>query len=241
MYFLGLETSTQIGSVCLFKNEILLSEKISTVQKSHSEFVHKAIEDLLNEEKISLKDISTFAVGIGPGSFTGIRISVNTIKAYSYLLRTPIVTFDSLSLLAHQARTTTRPILSLINAYKNMNYTCVYTIEKGRVRPVRDIEAVPVQDLSRWLSSSPATNNLKQFTVVGDGYKTYEGFFEPEVKTMLLREDHVQDYPRSSAMGELFFQSKNLTKSEWKSILPLYIRASEAEENQRGLFFKPLK
>jgi tRNA threonylcarbamoyladenosine biosynthesis protein TsaB len=256
---LALETSTHVGSVCLLENDQLISERRSENQRAHSDFLNQAIEEILTENSLKLNDVDLFATGIGPGSFTGIRIALNAAKTFSYIFRKPLVAIDSLTLLAHgssigeamgkaigssdSSAEQSRPVLTLINAYKNMTYTCVYQFKNSQWIQLREAEAVGVKSLSDWLLASPLTKDFTSFQVLGDGYKTYLPFFEPSVLEKMVRpEDSSFDFPLASTLGqlayELFLKKQTM---DWKLLRPLYIRASEAEETKRGLVFTPLK
>lgn len=250
---LAMETSTQLGSVCLFENRKLLSERRSENQRAHSDFLNLAIEEVLTENSLTLRDIDLFATGIGPGSFTGIRIALNAAKTFSYIFKRPLVAIDSLTLLAHGSRNGEDeqgtqaerecPVLTLINAYKNMTYTSLYQFKSSGWTQLREAEAVGVKDLAEWLSTSPLTKNFTPLKVVGDGYNTYLPFFEASLLEKLVRpKDSSFDFPLASTLGQLaytlFIEKQTI---DWKMLRPLYIRASEAEETKRGLVFTPLK
>lgn len=197
---------------------------------------------VLNDCSLDINKIDLFATGLGPGSFTGIRIAVNVAKTFSYLLHKPIVAMDSLTLLANQCAQPDLPCLTLINAYKNMNYTSVFICKSGIWTQIRKAEAIPVKKLDEWLDSDPFTKKIKEFSVVGDGYSTYAPFFDPTVVLKFRRSDQTLDYPEGKTLGKLALELLQAGQTlDWNSIIPLYIRASEAEENKRGLLFAPLK
>ena len=242
MRILSLETSTGHGSVCLLENQKVLSERKSDNPKAHSDFLHHAIEEVLQEADLKIQDIDLFATGIGPGSFTGIRIAANAVKSFSYLTDKPIVAIDSLTLLVNQVQEKNMHVLTLINAYKNMNYSAVYRFENSTWTQVLEPKAVGAKNIQSWLMESDKTSDLKSFIVVGDGYNTYLPFFEPEILAKTVRPQNPLDFPTAETLGKLAFLKANTGQTiGWKFVSPLYIRASEAEENKRGLIFSPLK
>lgn len=251
---LAMETSTQLGSVCLLENNQLLSERRSENQRAHSDFLNQGIEDILAENSLTLKDIDLFATGIGPGSFTGIRIALNAAKTFSYIFKKPLVAVDSLTLLAYGSShgssagsesnaEKNRTVLTLINAYKNMTYTSLYRFDNSNWIQLREAEAVGVRGLSEWLSASPSTKDLTSLQVLGDGYRTYLPFFEPSLLEKMVRlGDSSLDFPLASTLGQLAYSMFVRKQTiDWNLLKPLYIRASEAEETKRGLLFTPLK
>lgn len=238
MIILACETSTLLGSVAVLENERVLACEESPRQGSHSDVLNIFIEKALTSAGKKLSDINVFASGIGPGSFTGIRISLNTIKTLAYCYDKPVIGINSLSTLAAQcavalseSRLEGKPIVAMINAYKNMVYTATYRFIDGRLNETKPPEVVRVQNLDNYFSE-------KSF-VCGDGFIAYEKYFSPAVKEKMLRNKIVTDEPHANCTGLLAFQNSQQTHA-WNVLLPLYLRASEAEENLQGIKFQPL-
>lgn len=224
MNLLAFETSTEVGSVALFVNDHFFSEKISQNQKKHTEFITLAVEQLLSESNLKINDIDSFAVSIGPGSFTGIRVSVNAVRTYVQLLNVKASMYNSLELLAEQTQSL---CISMINAYKNMVYIGAYKSGKCLVAPT----AIPVVQIGSYIQHLARDD---QFIFVGDGYLKYEKILQEKIPKYIIRDSSLSDFPSAKILGKLAF--KDLTKTyDWKSIIPLYIRASEAEENLKKI------
>jgi tRNA threonylcarbamoyladenosine biosynthesis protein TsaB len=103
---LHLETSTKACSVALSENGQLIAMKESlTDDFSHSENLTNYIQDLLEGQQLSTKDLSAISVASGPGSYTGLRIGVSTAKGLCYALGIPLIAVDSLLSLATLACT----------------------------------------------------------------------------------------------------------------------------------------
>lgn len=230
MILLAMDTSTQVGSVALYKDQKLLSECRSQNQRSHSENINPFIEKCLKQAQLTMTDIDAFAVGIGPGSFTGVRIALNAAKTLAYSYNKPLVGVDSLTALAFPLQS--QPTVTMINAYKNMVYLNIFD---AQFRPAGPAQAVPVREL---LQHIPAGN----FLVVGDGWSTYHEYFPGELLQRLTRPPDSEDYPLARHVGSLALQLLKTGQTfDWKSVLPLYIRASEAEETKKGILISPLK
>ena len=229
---LALETSTQLGSVAFVEKGRILWETSSARQKSHSETANVFINEGLKALGKSLKDISCVAIGQGPGSFTGIRVAGNIGKTLCYSLQIPFVIVDLLTILAAQVEQKNKPVLSIINAYKNMVYYGFYDVQQGPVpKTLAGPHVVPVKNIQDILK-------FGAFTVCGDGFETYKAYFDKNFLNLAHRESHPKDFPQASTLG-LIAENKTPTL-DWKSYLPLYIRASEAEETKKGIVFTPL-
>ncbi|MBL7544708.1 MAG: tRNA (adenosine(37)-N6)-threonylcarbamoyltransferase complex dimerization subunit type 1 TsaB [Bdellovibrionaceae bacterium] len=242
MKILSIDTSTTYGSVALLENGDVKYTTSSPEQKSHSEIVHSFIEQGLAELKWKISEIDLFATTIGPGSFTGIRVSINSTKSFSFVFKKPLVGVDSLSNLAQlnienlKSNTSLKNITCMINAYKNMVYLGQYSWQDNKLFIEKAPTVVRVQDLGSVLSEPTL--------VVGDGYLTYKEHFSEPVKTFMHRDSQSVDYPTAVMTGRLALQTWTQTKSnstfEWNFISPLYLRASEAEENKKGIKYTPL-
>lgn len=222
MNILALESSTQRASVCLSLNNKCV-EEVSMRQRSHSEFFNPAIEKLLSDAKISLDKVDYFAVGIGPGSFTGIRVAGNIAKTFCYLYQKKMITVNSLELLALQVKSKGL-VLSIINAYNNLIYAGLFNVDHGLVLTVKEPQVVDINTLETWIQSP--------VTVLGDAYDIYNNFFSDNFKSKILRNSQYLDFPQSSVLAERAVELIKLNKTlEWNLYLPLYLRASAAEEN----------
>lgn len=243
MKILAIETSTGHGSVALIEDGSLKFETTSKEPKSHSEVVHSFIEQGLSELNWKISDIDLFASTTGPGSFTGIRVSINSAKSFAFTLKKPIVGIDSLFNLACTnlellliENSEVSQITCMINAYKNMVYLGQYSLKGGRVFTQTHPTVVRVQDLGGVITEPT--------WVVGDGFTTYESHFDSSVKSLCRRTTEIYDFPSARMTGQtgvqLWTESKATSTFEWNLISPLYLRASEAEENKKGIKYTPL-
>ncbi|MBL7555071.1 MAG: tRNA (adenosine(37)-N6)-threonylcarbamoyltransferase complex dimerization subunit type 1 TsaB [Bdellovibrionaceae bacterium] len=242
MKILALETSTGHGSVALIENDNVKFQMLSREQRSHSEIVHSYIEQGLSQLSWKISEIDLFATTIGPGSFTGIRVSINSAKSFSFVFSKPIVGVDSLLNLAHvnmpllESSKEAKSITCMINAYKNMVYLGQYQLADGKLSVAIEPTVVRVQDLGTVIKSKTL--------VVGDGFVVYEPHLSDEVKPLSLRPIGVSDYPSADMTAKLakhiWTENKSNSTFEWNLISPLYLRASEAEENKKGIKYTPL-
>jgi tRNA threonylcarbamoyladenosine biosynthesis protein TsaB len=83
MVILALDTTTGSGSVALLEKTKLLGENNVETSGSHSARLLRSVDHLLRVNSLKIEDMSGFAVAAGPGSFTGIRIGLSTIKAFA--------------------------------------------------------------------------------------------------------------------------------------------------------------
>tara|TARA_B100001245_G_scaffold244_1_gene196 strand:- start:1277 stop:1825 length:549 start_codon:yes stop_codon:yes gene_type:complete len=100
---LCVDTSSFIGSVSVFENLSLISSNSTEVEKSHSKLIIQLIDQSLKDAKIKINEVDAFAVSMGPGSYTGLRIGVSTIKGLCYSLEKPLISINTLEILSKSA------------------------------------------------------------------------------------------------------------------------------------------
>jgi tRNA threonylcarbamoyladenosine biosynthesis protein TsaB len=237
MIILATETSTLLGSVAVVENGQVLATEESLRQGSHSDVLNVFIEKALLKAHKKLSDIDLFVSGIGPGSFTGIRVSVNTIKSLAYCFNKPVLGVTSLHSLAFQAHALNKQpefkkkqVISMINAYKNMVYVATYKPENEILIELKKPEVIRVQELPNYI--------LEKSIICGDGFAAYEKYFSEDLKKNIIRIADISDESRAQSLAQLALKNSGLQK--WNELVPLYLRASEAEENLQGIKFKPL-
>lgn len=238
MIILSCETSTLLGSVAVLEDGAVIGYEESMRQGSHSDMLNIFIEKALAQAQRKLSDVDVFVSGIGPGSFTGIRISLNTIKSFGYCYRKPVIGVNSLKTLALENIKTVSgteyekcPVISMINAYKNMAYVSTHQLKNGELIELKAPEVVRVQNLSGYIT--------EESVICGDAFKTYEAYLTSELKSKMIRPAQVVDEPTAAAAARWAHDHLE-TKQNWNELIPLYLRASEAEENLKGIKYQPL-
>lgn len=236
MKILACDTSTLLGSVAVSDGTRVLASRATHRAGSHTDTINGMILDCLKEAKLSLKDIDVFSSGLGPGSFTGIRISLNTIKTFSYIHQKPAAGLDSLLMMADQAKDKSEFITPMINAFKNMVYIAEYQVVNNQVVAVKPPQVVRVQELKNFV-------NPKSL-ILGDGYTAYENYFKANIPFEMLRPAESLDFPHANTLchiiGQISEADLSAEKYHWSNLVPIYLRASEAEENLSGIKFQPL-
>src|SRR5690242_12795990 len=100
---LSLETATLAGSIAVSRASSVLAHRVGRPEVSHSNTLLSDINDILSRLDLSIRDIDLFAVASGPGSFTGLRIGLATVKAFAATLHRECVGIPTLEAIAHSA------------------------------------------------------------------------------------------------------------------------------------------
>jgi len=126
MQVLAIETSTLTGSVALLSGEEVIGEITLSVSVQHSERLMPAVERLLTDSNLTATDIDLYAVAIGPGSFTGLRIGIATAQGLSLAGGKPLVGVSTLEALAVNALFFPGLIVPILNANRGEIYRGLY-------------------------------------------------------------------------------------------------------------------
>lgn len=138
IYILNIETATKNCSVSLAKNgETILCKEIAEQGYSHAEKLHVFIEDILKETAITVRDLKAVAVSKGPGSYTGLRIGVSTAKGLCYALGIPLISIDTLEVLAKQVVVEKGLIVPMIDARRMEVYSSVFDTTHTKIKEVQ--------------------------------------------------------------------------------------------------------
>ncbi|MBL4903311.1 MAG: tRNA (adenosine(37)-N6)-threonylcarbamoyltransferase complex dimerization subunit type 1 TsaB [Desulfocapsa sp.] len=223
---LAIDTATPCSSVALTRGDVHQGELVATLSLNskitHSRRLLTGIDWLLAESNIDSADIDGLAVGLGPGSFTGLRIAMATVKGLAAAMAKPLLGVSTLDALALNC-SGVKPLCALIDARKKEVYRRWYLQDKrGVYRPHGDIAALTPQDLVQEL--------MEPSIFVGDGLFSYGEFLKATLGDLLAMVPRTLSYPSAAAIG--FLCCEQLERGELmdlESAVPLYVRASDAE------------
>ncbi|WP_396195272.1 tRNA (adenosine(37)-N6)-threonylcarbamoyltransferase complex dimerization subunit type 1 TsaB [Flavobacterium sp.] len=137
-YILNIETATKNCSVSLAGNgETILCKEIAEQGYSHAEKLHVFIEEILKESQLNLKALKAVAVSKGPGSYTGLRIGVSTAKGLCYALGIPLISIDTLAVLANGVKHNDGLIVPMIDARRMEVYSAVFNQNRQKIKAVQ--------------------------------------------------------------------------------------------------------
>lgn len=126
MKLLAFETSDAIASVALFNDGMIDSVTLRTSQR-HAESVLPAAEELLRKHGFTTSDMDAFAVDVGPGSFTGVRIGVCLANALALANGKPVIAVDALEALYEAVGEKVRPVACIIDARNGNGYAALFS------------------------------------------------------------------------------------------------------------------
>jgi tRNA threonylcarbamoyladenosine biosynthesis protein TsaB len=126
-FILHIETSTKNCSVSIAKcGELISLKEINNGAYSHAEMLHPLIKEALLDSKLTMSQINAIAVGKGPGSYTGLRIGVSAAKGLCFANDIPLISINSLEILAHSTTIDKGYIIPMIDARRMEVYSAIY-------------------------------------------------------------------------------------------------------------------
>lgn len=222
---LGLDTSHQRGSVAVSRGTEVLSEILFDASDTHSATLMPAVDAVLRSAKASLADIELFAIVFGPGSFTGLRIGLATVKAFAAFKHCPVVPVSSLEVLAAAFPFAAHPVFPLIDARRGEVYGALYRTDGGTPReiaPLFSAKPATLGDLlSRFLTETPVI-------LCGTGALRHGELLAPRMPKGSVIAGARWAVPSASLCSLLALERKPLTYEELFALEPLYIRPPDA-------------
>ena len=238
MLCLLIETTSPKGSLALYSFENKTIKPLSIKRwegPSHSSSITSAFESLipslqnqlnlphlknlpslLSSQTISSSPPLFISLGIGPGRFTGVRVGVSFAKAIGFALNIPIYPVSSLKILAESQAEQEKPILVLLNAFKNSLYMALYQKKELKLKELIPPSLVLPQDLHKYIK--------EETLCIGDGYMAYENVFPLELKEKLKVKDHM--FPEVKYLASLLQREFNPSQLiNWKELKPVYLRS----------------
>ncbi len=217
MIILGLDTSTLAGSIALIRDEQILAEASFNLGRKHTERLLPEMDWMFQRLGLEPKAIQGIAVGIGPGSFTGVRVGLATAKGLALSLSVPIVGVSSLEALAWSVNFYQGPILALLDARKGEVFAGFY--QGGK-----DFHSVSDQMV---ISPENLRPLIKENTLaVGEGIRVCRD----QLRERAALAGFEFEYPRASIAGKLGWERLSRQESDpLDQLVPVYLRPSDAE------------
>jgi len=210
-------------SVAAVSNGVVMAESILPPGREHLENLAVMIRDLAGHLRISVKSFDGFGVALGPGSFSGIRVGLATIKGMALALKKPVAGISSLEVLAWQALEEDESGAALIDARREEIYVGLYRKSEDRLILLDGPKLIAATDLGAFLEHLPRPPIL-----VGDSA------VEPVMVSASVRTRTI--IPSAAACGMLAWKRLSQgNQGELHSIAPIYIRRSDAEEKRIGV------
>lgn len=220
MKILSVSTATNHLSVAINEGSKVLVEANEEDQRNHSEHLDPLIDQLLKKEQLKLADIDRFAVAIGPGSYTGLRIGITTIKMFASILGKKCAGISTLAALAANVEDQDKIVVSLIDARNDNFFAGAYlngenVIADGHYAFDRLLAAIKQVEADRKLPLVFVGSGLDKIKDRLDQSKLDYEFGQAE-----------QNQPHAGVIGRL---AEHIEPVDPDQLLPRYLRRTQAE------------
>jgi tRNA threonylcarbamoyladenosine biosynthesis protein TsaB len=223
MKVLGVDTSTQTGSVAVLEGDTVSAEVLVTSRQTHAKRLMSAIDATLEMAGLTIAECDGFAVTTGPGSFTGLRIGISTVKGLGFATKKPVTGVSTLDTLVYQFPSFPHQVCPVLDARKGQIYTALYECASymNWKRVIEDCAAEPRQ----WLKQ---IQRLCLF--VGDGAIVYRELIRETLGSLAHFAPPYLNRVRGSVVAYIGMkQILDGQTTDVARLVPHYIRRSDAE------------
>jgi tRNA threonylcarbamoyladenosine biosynthesis protein TsaB len=239
MRIVGIDTSSATASVALLEDGQLIAERchpssivghaagLAGFKSNHAEILLPLIESVARQARVSLPEVSGIALSIGPGSFTGLRIGLSTVKGLAYGWGVLVVGVSTLLAQAARVGDFDGVICSFLDARRNEVYAALFRKSKHELTRLTEDLLAPAGSVIDEVSS--ATGDMPCL-FIGDGARRYEKLLLDALggKARLCAEDSVSSC--AAAVASLGMERLRRSKTDdLGKLVPVYLRPSEAE------------
>lgn len=225
MLTLALESSAKSASVALVEDGQLLAQYNQNTGLTHSRTLLPMAEDLLRNTECSIRDLDRVAVAVGPGSFTGVRIGVATVKGLCWALELPAVGVSTLEAMAWhgQGQPEGTVICCAMDARRGQIYNALFVWEDGGPQRLCPDRAIALEELVGDIQG-------ERVFLVGDGARLCHRELQERGVRPVLAPPSLE---HQSAWGVAMAAMDKPTVSSGE-LLPLYLRLSQAERERQA-------
>lgn len=221
MKLLCIDTSTKNFSLAVSENLKVVASKDIILQHVLSDSIVPGIHAILKKARTKLNDIDGFVIGLGPGSFTSLRVGLSTVKGLAFALQKPVVGVSSLDVIALNVPERNRPIMVMNDARRNMIYACRYEWKNDRFVKKTDYVLVELKDFIKNIPSHAMC--------IGDGIPLYRKELEKKIKNISFMEEKYQ-YPQAQNMVPLVIQRfKEKKTDDVSKLVPIYLYPEDCQ------------
>ncbi len=218
MKILAIDTSAVTATACIADENKTLGEISYTTALTHSQTIMPMIDELLKNLNLSSGDIDVFACSNGPGSFTGLRIGIGTIKGLAFGADKPVIGISTLEALSYNVPFSDCIISPIMDARRNQVYNAFYRFINGKMECILEPRAISIEDLAL---------EVKEKTVfVGDGVLPYKEKLTELLGDNALFAPNNLCLQRASSVAAAAFGKEAIHPRELTAI---YLRKSQAE------------
>ncbi|MFP3981371.1 MAG: tRNA (adenosine(37)-N6)-threonylcarbamoyltransferase complex dimerization subunit type 1 TsaB [Desulfobacterales bacterium] len=228
MNLLAVDTAGRTCSTALVSNGRLRAELFVHFDQTHARHLMKLVDSLMQLVGLQIADMDAYGVTVGPGSFTGLRIGLATVKGFALACNKPVVGITSLSALAYPLRENQGLLCPTIDARKGEVYAQIYKAGQNALTPFCQAWVCAPEALAEYIRQFDAPCRF-----MGSGALLYRDLLESRLGEYALFAPDAANHIRAGVVGEMAWHraSRGQVQTGFE-LVPEYIRNSDAERKK---------
>jgi tRNA threonylcarbamoyladenosine biosynthesis protein TsaB len=231
---LALDTCDARGSVALLRDESLLHAAPHTTTEEYSSWLLPAVSRVLMSEALTLRDIDLYAVATGPGSFTGVRVGLTTVKAWSEVYGRPIAAVSRLEAVAAQGTGSSPYVAAFIDARRKQIFAALYRRRAASLERVDEEMVIAPDRFLEWCTANSKSEKIDWASTDPNSLTQMQQWSSRLALNETLQEISPFLAPRIGQIGYRLAHQGRLTDA--LSLDANYVRRSDAEIFWKGPF-----
>ena len=216
MNILAIDTSTKNLSLAVTKNGKVVKFRNVKLKRPLSSSIMPSIEKILDSSGITLSKLDGFAIGLGPGSFTGLRVGLSTIKGLAFATEKPVVGISSLDVLAMNIKEDHGQICTLCDAKRNLAYACLYEKKGLTLKRKSDYALESIEQILKKIKG--------EVIFIGDGVKLFRDHIQKVKGINPIFIDGESFLPRARYLALLALEKfQKGQQDDIAQLVPLYL------------------
>jgi len=233
MRILSIDSSSKVATAAIVNEDGLIAEYTLNNKAEHSVLIMEMIDNMLKSSNLTIDDIDGFVVSKGPGSFTGLRIGMATIKGLSFGANKPYISISTLDALAYSLLNFDGIICPIMDALRDSVYTAMYKNNNGSLESILEPSALDLEELVTILKEK---NEKVIFT--GDGLIKHKSYLQENLEKAYFPPNHLSII-RASSLGEVGLMKLLQGEADDPNSSPFYLKKPQAQrELERRLALK---
>lgn len=212
---LSIDSSAVTASAALTDGDKVIKSEFINAGLTHSETLLPMIKSVM--AGYSTSDLDAIAVTAGPGSFTGVRIGVATVKGIAFENNTPCISVSTLEAIAYNFNDTDCIVCAVMDARRMQFYNALFEVKNGKVNRICDDRAISIDDLRKELSA------YENAVIAGDGAELC--YNSIGLDNVILADEN-RRYQNGIGVSRAAEYKEKITAAE---LIPVYLRLSQAE------------
>ena len=229
---LALDTCDARGSLALLRDHVVLQVEPHTTTEDYSSWLLPAVSRVLTSESLTLPDIELYAVAAGPGSFTGVRVGLATVKAWSEVYGRPIAAVSRLEALASESVGSSPYVAAFIDARRNQVFAALYRRKAAALERVDEEMVIAPDKFREWCGAQAGSDSIDWVSTDPDCLTQTPQRSAQRTPNETVQEVSALLAPRIGQIGDRLARQNQLTDA--LSLDANYVRRSDAELFWKG-------